>query len=94
MGEAIRLYTIEEVQEKLKECKSKITAHVTHQKTLRVAETRNWAQARQFLHLAMQVYETIGNCAEFQKFAKSGVDLSDKARASGEGQDENPGRWP
>ena len=57
MGEIIRLYTIEEVQENLKECKSEIDAHVTRQKTLRVAELRNWAQAREFLYLAAQVYE-------------------------------------
>jgi hypothetical protein len=94
MEEVIRIYTIEEVKENLKECKSEIDAHVTHQKTLRLAELRNWAQAREFLHLAVQVYEKVGNCTEFQNLAQSGVHLSDEARSAKKGHDENPGRWP
>ena len=94
MGELIRLYTIEEVQENLKECQSKIAAHVARQKTLRVAELRNWAQAREFLYLAVQVYEKVGNCTDFQNLAQSGVHLSDEARSASNGRDENPGRWP
>jgi hypothetical protein len=94
MGEIIRLYTIEEVQENLKECKSEIVAHVTHQKKLRVAELRNWAQAQEFLHLAVQVYEKVGNCTDFQNLAQNGVHFSDEARSAKKWHDENPGRWP
>ena len=56
MEEVIRLYRIDEVEKNLKECRSEIVAHVTHQKKLRVAELTNWSQAQEFLTLAVHLY--------------------------------------
>jgi hypothetical protein len=94
MEEVIRLYGIDEVKENLKECRSEIVAHVTHQKKLRVAELTNWSNAQEFLTLAVQVYDVAGDVPEFQDLAKSGIYFSDEARDAKRWHDENPGRWP
>ena len=94
MEKVIRLYRIDEVEKNLKECRSEIVAHVTHQKKLRVAELANWSQAQEFLTLAVRVHEAVGNVAKFQDLARSGINSADDARAAREWHDGNPGRWP
>ena len=93
MEEVIRLYRIDEVEKNLKECRSEIVAHVTHQKKLRVAELTNWSQTQEFLTLAVRVYEAVGNGVEFQDLARRGINSADDARAARKWRDENPGRW-
>jgi len=94
MEEVTRLYAIDEVQKNLKECRSEIVAHVTHQKKLRVAELANWSQAQEFLTVALGVYGAVGNGVEFQNLARKGINSADDARDARKWHDENPGRWP